>query len=354
MKNRVYLGYLLLWSTFVCAEMSTQDLWTHQLRKAKEQTGTFENQMAEIYNNTLEDGKALKITAKKTGDMSLLLWSHWALQEMERPDSSLTNRLNWLNEPVSFPEELEVVREHRRKILSAFTENALTVKEKVLSDSTQIFEEHVRNLVRKDQIDDAVAARDLFESFMHQPQIKYYNKVVDSYQKAFQPPPESKNRPEKPKAEKFYFDRDNPAYQLFLKNVTAVSSGHLGIKTTGIRITGQPDLIGRRGLNVVAVHGKDLKIHDNFDTYRSDEESYRFASSIEKLPYGTAVVIAVHDDGSRCLTPDAISALRQLGATQVRIGLSYRNAYLLLGMKGLNPGHSIESYGHGERVYPEE
>ncbi|MCH8514649.1 MAG: hypothetical protein LAT83_23750, partial [Kiritimatiellae bacterium] len=136
-----------------------------------------------------------------------------------------------------------------------------------------------------------------------------------------------------------------------LKRVTAVSSGHLGVKATGIRVRGHPDLTGRRGLNVMAVYGSELLLRENFDTYRSEDESERFSNEIAALPLGSLVVVAAHDDASRSLTQEARAALYHLGAGNDLRRLRYRDAYLLIGIKGMAQGQAMEQAGSGERVF---
>jgi len=146
---------------------------------------------------------------------------------------------------------------------------------------------------------------------------------------------------------------DPAAFQAFAESVSAVSCGHYGLQPSRILIPGHPPFTGRRGLNVMATQGDRVILRDRFDTYRFEEESDRLAASIAALPPGTMIVVVAHDDATRRLNDSARNALNGIGAGEGLRRLQYRDAYLLIGMKGLGRGRGIEKAGVGERVHGE-
>ena len=57
------------------------------------------------------------------------------------------------------------------------------------------------------------------------------------------------------------------------------------------------------------------------------------------------VEIAVRDDATRRFSGAAQSALTRLGAAHGIQPLPYRSSYLMVGLKGLVPGHALEKHG---------
>ena len=342
-------AFLLLAPIF--AAESAETLLKQEQERTAELARAFTEQLRQLQEGILKNVKALEQSAKTDGDLTLFLWAHWVREDMRETD----NGLHWLQEPVAFPPRLEQLREQWKTQSQRFVQDALQAEERRLLESQNHLEAHVRSLVRNGDIDEAVRARDLFAEHEKHKAFKDLHQALDLIQESTRPVARTPRNPEDlrtlPPDARVYFTGDHPAFQIFLKQVTAVSSGHLGLKATGIRLRGHPDLLGRRGLNVVAIYGADLLLHETFDSYRSEEESERFSKEIANFPLGTLVVVAAHDDATRKLTRDARAALYHLGAGDGLRRLRYRDAYLLIGIKGMAQGQAIERAGLGERVF---
>jgi Interleukin-like EMT inducer len=130
-------------------------------------------------------------------------------------------------------------------------------------------------------------------------------------------------------------------------DIQVVSAGMEHGDAVSIHVDGHDRAIGRRGYNVVAIDPRsgDVIWTDLFDTLVSPGESDRLARSIEGLPAGTIVAVAVKDEASGALTEGAVTALRSLGGQQDIRGL-YRVSHLLIGVKGTTPGTGLEQSGY--------
>ncbi len=101
-----------------------------------------------------------------------------------------------------------------------------------------------------------------------------------------------------------------------------------------------------RGYNISVIDPSTCKVtaSENFDT-RDDQKgasnSMKMAQFINKIPDGKVVAAAVRDEGSKFLTPSAVSALKSIGAKKSLMG--YRNySHAVLGIKGFSEGQAME------------
>ncbi|MCH8514676.1 MAG: hypothetical protein LAT83_23890, partial [Kiritimatiellae bacterium] len=233
---------------------SSEDL----LKREREQTAQLAEKVSEnfkkLLDGILKEVMRLEQSAKNDGDLPLFLWTHWVREDMRAHG----NGLHWLQEPVEFPPKLERMRDQWRAQSQGLVENGLLAEERRLKSARENLDAHVRTLTRGGEIDEAVRARDLFQNHERHKAFKALQRALDLIQESTRPVARIPNRPESvrdlPPDARVYFNADHPAFQIFLKRVTAVSSGHLGVKATGIRVRGHPDLTGRRGLNVMAVY----------------------------------------------------------------------------------------------------
>ena len=138
---------------------------------------------------------------------------------------------------------------------------------------------------------------------------------------------------------------ESDAFQAFRKQVDVVSKGHFAGSQSSIRCPGHPQLVGTRGLAVLAFHHNELLINRTFDTYGYKTESAALAKAIGELPQGAFVVCAVKDEGSRSFTEAAQQALLSIGAEKGLMGSTYRDSYLLVGAKGFKGGQAEEKAG---------
>lgn len=107
-----------------------------------------------------------------------------------------------------------------------------------------------------------------------------------------------------------------------------------------------------RGITLVAVErGKPLPAR-TFDTYGDRNAADRFAETIEKLPRGALVILAVCDEATRQFNQRAQKAILSVGGKVGLLGQPSRCSYYLIGRKGLRSGGAVEQVSKQKLVYP--
>ncbi|XP_063812668.1 protein FAM3B [Pseudophryne corroboree] len=99
---------------------------------------------------------------------------------------------------------------------------------------------------------------------------------------------------------------------------------------------------GNRGINFVIVNYKTLQVTDTktFDMYEGDF-SGAMVDFISKIPDGSIILVASHDDSSTKLSDAAKKAIEGLGSKEVR-NLKFRSQLVFLGIKGGSVPADIE------------
>ena len=118
------------------------------------------------------------------------------------------------------------------------------------------------------------------------------------------------------------------------------------VAVASVRVNGVDYALDRRGYDVVALDPGTGEVlwTDAFDTHESAEEAGRLVAAIRALPSGTIVAAAVRDEASHELTPEAVTALRTLGAARDIRGRD-RISHAIVGVKGAAPGTAVERLG---------
>ncbi len=100
----------------------------------------------------------------------------------------------------------------------------------------------------------------------------------------------------------------------------------------------------QRGYNIVVVDASTGRVEARraFDTFASEAESARLAQFIAEIPAGKIVALAVRDEASRYLTPQAAEALQTLGAAEDLQG-RWRWSHAIVGVKGAPAGAALEA-----------
>ena len=107
-----------------------------------------------------------------------------------------------------------------------------------------------------------------------------------------------------------------------------------------------------RGITLIAVRrGKPTRAK-TFDTYADRNAADRFAETIEKLPRGCLVILAVCDEATRQFNQRAQKAILSVGGKVGLLGQPQRCSYYLIGRKGLRPGAAAEQVSRQKLVYP--
>jgi hypothetical protein len=289
-------------------------------------------------------------------DPALRLWAERELRLLpEQPFGNLY-RPEGLT---GYPAELETWSLKLREDLQSLLTQMKEEKKKVEEDAAKAFEERVRSLVRANDAETAHREREQFRTFGTSKAIKGFGQEIQRVEKLLSGKGK-KSKPATPADEDipappdalFLFEPDNPAFQEFLRHVTAVSAGSPERGASEARVGASLRMTGERGLSMLALVGKDVVVRETFDTYESKAESLRFSEAVQALPYGAFVVLIAHDDATRRFSGEAQSSLFRLGASRGIDKLPYRSAYLLIGVKGMRIGGAVERSDAKEVTYP--
>jgi hypothetical protein len=111
-----------------------------------------------------------------------------------------------------------------------------------------------------------------------------------------------------------------------------------------IYVDGENVSLNQRGYNVAVVNPQDGTVMAvaAFDTHLDEDASRAFADFLSNVPLGHIVAVAAADEASRYLGEDAVSALRQIGATGDLRGRT-RWGHAVIGVKGAPSGTATES-----------
>ena len=97
-----------------------------------------------------------------------------------------------------------------------------------------------------------------------------------------------------------------------------------------------------RGVNVVAMSGRQPLITSSFDTFSKRSAADAFADAIDTLPVGCLVILAVRDEATIRVNQRAQSAIHSIGGTIGLLNQPYRCSYYCIGVKGMDHGKAIE------------
>jgi hypothetical protein len=84
-----------------------------------------------------------------------------------------------------------------------------------------------------------------------------------------------------------------------------------------------------------------------YDTFDAAVASNRMAESLNRVPAGRIVVVAVRDEASTQLQQDAVDALGSIGA-RVDLRGKFRWGHVVIGVKGAAEGTALEASGRDE------
>jgi hypothetical protein len=314
--------------------------------------------VATVKNQWVQKLTRLRDESRLQANLSDWLWAERMLRVTEEM------KQHWIGiftEPADGNEHITTLKQEidiRIKTLKNTADEQVVLHEKNVRDKLTLLE---KELVRGNRLDEAIACRQAvsqvekskrrkhllqkikqFDSTSHWKQDrKRRAKIVKSHEEAGAPP-----------NARFLFTETNPAFTSFAKATVVLSAGKSAGPAAGIRLGSLVDKRGTRGLTVIALYNQEILIDETFDTYAELSESERLTQSIKELPYGSFVVMAVRDDATRRFSGGAQSTLKRLGAEKGIQHLPYRSAYLLIGVKGLVPGHAVERWDAHQVRYP--
>jgi hypothetical protein len=124
----------------------------------------------------------------------------------------------------------------------------------------------------------------------------------------------------------------------------SVLAGGVG-KYSALIVDGVTVTPEQRGIVLALIDGQSgaLLSARGFDTYRSTEQSDRFAATIAAAPDGTIAALATYDEGTARLNEAARAALSSLGAA-TDLKDKPGATYALIGVKGATPGSALERF----------
>ncbi|MCP3904396.1 MAG: alpha/beta fold hydrolase [Planctomycetes bacterium] len=106
-----------------------------------------------------------------------------------------------------------------------------------------------------------------------------------------------------------------------------------------------PQAPATAGLYVLAVDGDRIVLSEHYNTHLAPGAGEGLARDVERLRKGTFVIVAAKDEPTRLFGDRAQAALRSLGAERGLADAEHRTSYLLLGVKGMEPGDGLEKIG---------
>jgi hypothetical protein len=118
--------------------------------------------------------------------------------------------------------------------------------------------------------------------------------------------------------------------------------GDLGL----IYVDGKQASPNERGYNVVVIEPQSGEVEStvSFDTHLDENASRALAEMLNAVPEGRIVAVAAADEASRLLGPEAVEALRGIGAEGDLRG-KFRWGHAIVGVRGAAPGSAAESMG---------
>jgi len=98
-----------------------------------------------------------------------------------------------------------------------------------------------------------------------------------------------------------------------------------------------------RGYNVVVLNPQSGEVEQTatFDTHLEEGASQALAVFFSGVPPGRIVAVAAADEASRLLSPEAVAALKTIGATGDLQG-RFRWGHAIIGVQGASPGSALE------------
>jgi len=302
---------------------------------------------------------SLKEHAHTNREPDVLLWSHALEKRMETFPFA---NLHLPDSVTGMPPPLVQWSTRIREETKGRIQEAKKKQQLILGAATRDMEQHVQNLVRKNEIETAQKDRTRFAMFDESNEVKRLENAIRNLERILSPKHhrhdwrntrrKTETEQSTPADARFLFEQNNPGFLLFQKSVRAQSSGFHGKKSSGIHIPDRPLITGKRGLTLAAKPlGREWDIL-HFDTYAQKSESLRLVRYIRELPYGSFIILIAHDDATRRFSEEAQSTLYRVGAEKGIKPLPYRSSYLLLGIKGLRPGNAHEQFNDSYVQFP--
>lgn len=127
-------------------------------------------------------------------------------------------------------------------------------------------------------------------------------------------------------------------------NLVAESAGQEVGDFGMIYVNGQNVSPNLRGYNVAVLHPTSGEVERTvaFDTHLDPDGSQALAAFLKSVLPGRIVAVVAADEASRLLSPDAVEALRGIGATG-DLRDRYRWGHAIVGVKGAEPGTALEA-----------
>lgn len=127
-------------------------------------------------------------------------------------------------------------------------------------------------------------------------------------------------------------------------NIVVESAGEEVGDFGHVYVNGQDVGANERGYNLVVLDPQTGAVKQSaaFDTHLEPAASQALAAAIAAIPAGDVVAVAAADEASRLLGPEAVDALRTIGAAG-DLRDRFRWGHAVLGVKGAVPGTALEA-----------
>ncbi len=332
------------------------EVWTQHLKKVQILTNQATQRLDTISKTNIVQLEQMAEEGKRNSNPSLWLWAERELRiHKHTPFCNLTRPKHLKG----YPEELKRWSQSLAGELKTLLNKMKQEKKKSVEEAKAEFDAYVRSLVRADDLETARKERDRFGTFSTQKPVKQLDRKIKdlehlisgkAHRHLWRRP--KNNGAAAPPDALFLFRSDNPAFQAFLKRVSATSKGSPERGPSYAKIGNIERLYGKRGLGLMALKGDEIVLSEHYDTYESKQEGLRLVEDVKALHYGTFVVLFAHDEATRRFPGETQSTLFRLGATNGLVELPYRSAYLLIGVKGMTPGEAAEYSDEKQIIYP--
>jgi len=352
--KRIMIGFVLLLQALGAGE--PPEVWVRHLKQVETLSQQATQRLETISNANVVRLKQMAAEGKRNSDPTLWLWAERELRVHKHTPFCNLTRPKQLK---GYPEELKGWSQSLAGELKTLLTRMKEEKKKTVEEAKADFDAHVRNLVRADDLETARKERDRFGTFRNQKAVKQLEQKIRDLDRLVSGKthrhlwrrPKNNGAPAPPDA-MFLFRPENPAFQAFIKSVSAVSKGSPERGPSYAEIGNKERLAGKRGLRLLALKGDEIVLSENYDTYESKQEGLRLVEDVKSLPYGAFVVLFSHDEATRRFPGETQSTLFRLGATEGMISLPYRSAYLLIGVKGMTPRGAVEHWDEEQLQYP--
>ncbi len=155
-------------------------------------------------------------------------------------------------------------------------------------------------------------------------------------------------------------------FENFLKRVKVLSGGYRSGNIVQIRVGDElvlgfegeaedEDEYNGTGISMVVCRDENVVMIRSYNTYSGRSAADELAATVDKLPVGTYVVLAVKDEATKRFNERAYQAVRSIGGKINLANAPFRCSYFCIGQKGRAPGRAVEKMNRKKMAgYPSD